>query len=495
MADISRSEFERNKRRKRLDEFTSTIDKVGAGLQPQDRAIFGAFAQLGGGLGDKLSKQDPAALTPDENRSFDIMEAFNQDMRTLRQDPAFQALDATEQSYRVQQLMADKSADAGDFQSFTQISQDLMQKKVANRTAAAQADRLEGAVQDAAVTRPVLEAEADATMKRMAQGTPVQMVRVTDGKPDLGAAVTVRQMPDGTIVDVDAGTPISPAEVMLLDDAIELSDAATVTGDTPSDLADTLFKQTGVTRMGKLREGISELDNLEGVVTRAADAFQQASDPQQIVGTAGGLLNFASNLVNALKGSAKNVSFFSDTDENGNPTEGATRFGLDNADEVVPDDAVPPAFRRNAESALKYKSAVMQLVYADARLEEPGARQLSDADIKNAMDRLGVSSGDPSAVLSNLESVMNNRLNVARNRFDRFGNRAIAAGLDRGDTFQRAFGVDPLERIGEIRSKLGAEFQRGQAETDGPIRPVAEEGGPAPIANEDADLINNILSR
>jgi len=70
-----------------------------------------------------------------------------------------------------------------------------------------------------------------------------------------------------------------------------------------------------------------------------------------------------------------------------------------------------------ANRAAEWKSMVIQLAYAVARAEEPGARQLSDTDFKNAVIQLGGASANPqtlmAVLLNNLSLRERDFLNMA----------------------------------------------------------------------------------
>jgi hypothetical protein len=60
-------------------------------------------------------------------------------------------------------------------------------------------------------------------------------------------------------------------------------------------------------------------------------------------------------------------------------------------------DIIPPNIRENDRARQEYYATLTQIVYARARANEPGARQLSDNDFKNAMMGLAGATNDPEA--------------------------------------------------------------------------------------------------
>ena len=59
---------------------------------------------------------------------------------------------------------------------------------------------------------------------------------------------------------------------------------------------------------------------------------------------------------------------------------------------------VPQSIANDERAIQRYKAAVVQMAYAKARANEPGARQLSDADFKNAIQQIGANAADPEAL-------------------------------------------------------------------------------------------------
>ena len=494
----TRAALVQQKRKAKLDEFKQGMAEQAATVAPEHRNTFMQFARLGDMLGQKMSGgANGAALTPEEDRSIRIMETANARIKELHQSPEFQTLDPMEKSFRAQKAVADAAAEAGDYSAYSNLATDLYNKRIQYRTAEAQTAVLEGEAKTVDNKVNLLNAEAEAELSRLNKGEPVQMVRVGANGPDLSEPVTVFQSVDGVLRD-ESGNEVSWGEVLPVDDAIALSDARGKSGGKAFTAGD-LSKQIGASNIAKLAQGLEDVDTMVAVNGRLNQALEEASDPQNIVGKQGGLLNFAADMWNLAVGTGKNLSgirIFEDRDADGNGTGTSQSFN-DSINTYISDDMVPAQFRTDAQAALKYKSAVMQLVFADARLEEPGARQLSDADIKHSMTRLGVSSGDPMAVLANLESVMQNRLNVSASRYERLGGQIDAYGLDRELTFKRLLGADPSDVINRARTTISKQnrLARNSEQEDDLINQAGAVGeGPA-LPKADADILDSILNR
>jgi len=487
---VSRPEFKAQKKKQRLNEFGATVDKMSAGLPQSDRQVFSMFANVGQQLADKVST-DVDALSPDEERSFSIMEGVNEKFRKLKTTPEFQKLEPVQQSYEFQRLIAEESAAQGDHESYFQITDDLYQRKLLAKKAGIELRGLEAETAGKEAELPVTKATAEASLNRLANGDATQMVRLgPDGRPQLDSMIQVQMMPDGSMRDAD-GNQVSWSEVMDPDLALEYDES--LAAGTGAEGYETLEKFIGTSEGGKLRATLSDAAGAVGTVERVVDAFEGATDPQQITGTSGGFLGFANNMMNAVAGSAKNIKVFAQRDEKGNGI-GESRTITEAADEFIDDSMVPEQFRGDAAMRTQYKSAMMQLLYADARLEEPGARQLSDADIQAAKDRLAFSSGDPRAVINTLGDVMKRRLEKTQMNFNHIKGMATARNLDPRRAVRRITGRDTdlffeeqNARLDKIRTR-GSEATKTKGNANVPMQNAPSYG-----AEGDA-LINEFLA-
>ena len=238
------------------------------------------------------------------------------------------------------------------------------------------------------------------------------------------------------------------------------------------------------------RELLKSSDDMIKIGQTITDAFEKAENPADIVGNVGGMNRLAAGIGRFIEGglSLANKLY----DDNGEPTGSTVKDFIDK----IPDSMVPERLRGTAAEASKYKAAIMRMVYADARLNEPGARQLSDADIENAMIRLGVDSNDPETVIGIFFDNMNDRLSGMTEQFTRIDN-ALSQGGHSG-SLKYVYGTDVLSDIAAKQEKLGS--MRGRDEkavttkpspSSSPAQPTPQ-GGPAPLAPEDADLLRDV---
>ena len=143
------------------------------------------------------------------------------------------------------------------------------------------------------------------------------------------------------------------------------------------------------------------------------------------------------------------------------------QYARDNLKELdgLMQDLVPEHLRVNATQRAEFYATLTQLVYARARTNEPGARQLSDADFKNAMANLAGNVSDPETFR---QVMMGNIMQDWQNFNDRYtalpdqvrnGNMVISAEGQRNyrsayDEFLREFGMGTFGNAGAVSDEL-----------------------------------------
>jgi hypothetical protein len=222
--------------------------------------------------------------------------------------------------------------------------------------------------------------------------------------------------------------------------------------------------------------------------------MQQGRDPASIVGTTGSFINFTRNFVDTVKGIGGSFIFNTPVvDENGDVVErnpgsasGATRLAERFGDLVsVPEGLIP-------EEVARYKSAIMQMAYADARMQEGGNR-LSDQDIRNALQRLGTDQGDPRRVATVLVENLSRRAESLRGRVNMYkGIGEGIPGFSGRAALRNVFGTeDPLGKIDANVRGVAELFERTMAQPEGGRDPVTgeplqrEQGSSDPGVNEE----------
>jgi hypothetical protein len=203
------------------------------------------------------------------------------------------------------------------------------------------------------------------------------------------------------------------------------------------------------------RELIQSTDQMTRIADNMVEAFEKAGDPRDIVGTVGGMNQLVSSVGKVFSGGLRAMQSFAEVGEDGiGIGKGKTANEWTSS---ISDEMIPESIRGKAQQASAYKAAIMQMVYADARLNEPGARQLSDNDITNAMVRLGVNSNDPQTVIDVFFTNMDDRLAVTEQKFSDVASTLEPVGG--AAALKTVYGRDIIgdlsqkrERISEIRS-------------------------------------------
>jgi hypothetical protein len=184
---------------------------------------------------------------------------------------------------------------------------------------------------------------------------------------------------------------------------------------------------TGKTGEGK-RNAVASMGEQADIVSTMSTLLMGMYDPQiafsDVAKTAGGVdrvVTFVDALANVFSRHGDDSS----TTFNGKRT--STRAQYEKATDVSylekyaeragksVEDLIPAHIRGDTQAMQLFQSQVMRLAYLDARLQEPSNRGLSDNDIFNALQRIGVGSPDPMVFVKNqletlgrLESKMGN---------------------------------------------------------------------------------------
>lgn len=173
--------------------------------------------------------------------------------------------------------------------------------------------------------------------------------------------------------------------------------------------------------------------------------IERGEDPAQIIGTTGSFVQTFNNVFNTAKSTAGFLSdvLVGDNELSPNSASFVKEFG----DSIrVPEGATPT-------EASRYKATVMRIVYMNARIQEPGARQLSDADIQRSMQSLGVNSASPQTLAATFFDNLQNasgQMNILLDSLEGLGEGV----LTREETQKAVFGTD----VDQTVFRLGDEF-------------------------------------
>jgi hypothetical protein len=185
----------------------------------------------------------------------------------------------------------------------------------------------------------------------------------------------------------------------------------------------------------------------------------KGEDPGVAIGTTGGLVRFAGNLFSTMKSasSAFNVSVGRDTNGDNVPDQFFSPNQL--ADEYGEFISIPESLQDNAKQAAQYRAAVMQLVYTNARVLEPGARQLSDQDIRNSMTSLGVDAADPRTLVAVLMNNFQNASERVKNSVMSIQGIGETLGVDSRDAQLSVYGRDAMTQLNKLEENMGSTLE------------------------------------
>lgn len=455
-----RAEMRRHKQRQSVSEFREKMVSASEGLPNGQDIVFQQFAEFGRMLGNKLSGGDKSgALTPEEEKDLQTMELANKKMSELRGSAEFQKLDPTQQSFAMTDALAAASFESGEIDAYLQLTATNAQRKMDYRRSNAELEKLGIENETAQIELDATEDAAEAAHDNFIKGRPQSFVRLVEGNPDMSSINTLRRRHDGTITDLD-GNQVDPSEYMLLDDAAKIASIYKAQGAGTVSNTDR-FKSLFTAKQRQEMDGqIRDLEKMSRISSQMSKTILNTDQPGNLTGNVGNFNRVTNDLLKTVQGVGRTVQVFASVD----PETGAgvgKGMGLKAAAEKHIDDSwVPEEFRSDARAASQWKASIMQMVYADARLEEPGARQLSDADITNAMSRLGVNGTDPMAVLGVFYNNMQQRFDVAASDFQRYENKMGSRAA-----LTEVMGADPLALIEEHKKTLGEGFNEALSHT------------------------------
>jgi hypothetical protein len=161
---------------------------------------------------------------------------------------------------------------------------------------------------------------------------------------------------------------------------------------------------SGSERTG-LRMQFDALDTQSAVMNSIADMFvemdESGKQPGEFLDGAGRITEFVTDLSDAAKnvGATWNVQIAKGSPEEIAAGKGEAMFNGPKDKGLVEEYGslveLPEGMSETGDAAAEYRSSIIQLAYAVARSNEPGARQLSDTDFRNAMKEIGTAAASP----------------------------------------------------------------------------------------------------
>lgn len=158
------------------------------------------------------------------------------------------------------------------------------------------------------------------------------------------------------------------------------------------------------TRSGQIAAHQRTLATQMRLATTMRDAMADAvagSGTLEILDRGGKATRFVTRLVDTANSIGRTgVKIFEGDTQVGSVdgSEASARAYIKNNKEFFSGITIPDTIRGDERAVERFQAAVVQMAYAKARAAEPGARQLSDTDFKNALNQIGAAASDPEAL-------------------------------------------------------------------------------------------------
>lgn len=342
-------------------------------------------------IGSILGGTGRDTVSDDEEKRLNAVQTAQQRFKEASErNPALNALDGQKKQNIFQKILADELAGQGEIALGLEIGANLEQKRNAQQL---QREELKQA--GIATERGQTAAELDANeliANRRGKITTVFPKGSTD--PNDGLTAFIQN--DGTAVAAD-GNPIPLGDYTILRPQGLGKDGKFRDRITPSEAAKVRAQQRAISQ--QMKAGLQMKSALQEAIT--------SDGKVNIMDGAGALTTGTVKVLDGLRAIASQIGGAVDViDENGRSQgrldsgPAASRYAKDNFDELDSrlSELTPANIRGNARAREKFYSALIQMTYAQARAQEPGARQLSDADFKNALAGLAGSTSDPESL-------------------------------------------------------------------------------------------------
>lgn len=483
-------------------EFQKTIATQAAYVHPNDRGIFNAFAQLGHAVGQAVNKGTP--LDPQDEVRLQIMEKSNAKIQELRQTEGWAQLEPGEKALRTQEAVARAALDAGDIQTFSQVSKQIQEQRSAQAKAAQLARKAGIDVENAELTRDGkrtanANAITEGVNKKLRGKKLRQEIKIAgekheeraqgntffvQGEDGMYKPVTGKLMPDGSLSGLDGQMYAGALSGTEMEQLTESNKRLTDSEEEPA--RDDILSEPELKRLDAFRKNIDKDERVAeanavrdqltiGVQIGEAliDSIEQGDSAEAIGGTAGSIAIFADNVSSAVKGvfGTMTKSYQGVATELDGETLGYGERGLSEYAERtgILDQFVP----KTVVNANKIKSNIVALSYAVARSNEEGGR-FSDQDIQRVMTQIGANYSNPKALAGTLSQLLTNK------SAQKMHNKARLGGIDKmlglgGKGMRLVYGTEETQasdaalagQFSEVMKKLGT---AGTPEGDAAIR-------------------------
>ena len=217
-----------------------------------------------------------------------------------------------------------------------------------------------------------------------------------------------------------------------------------------------------------MRMQFDSLDTQSAIMNAIADRFiemdRTGKQPGEFLDGAGQITQLVTNMKTAAinVGGTWRVQIAKGTDEEIAAGKGEALYNGPDDKNLVEEYAnmieLPEGMDATGDAAAEYQSAIIQLAYAVARSNEPGARQLSDADFKNAIKEIGAAAASPERLRRVILANFARKTKQVRSSIDRSGEIAASVGLTPEEGMTRILGSkarkDRLERFEAVETRF-----------------------------------------
>lgn len=454
-------QLRRRRDRARLDEaFAGAAPVRGSNAEANALAI---GQRMGAALGVKMN---PSQVTSDEQAQIEAVTRSRERFETMKASDPTIAADAHAAKTKYMRVLAEELMRSGDIERGVEMLSAADQRQLLVDKQAKELERLGIQVEREGVgldkDQLNLEIMGEDRIRKLA-GETGAFVPLAAGIDDINnSVVTGRVNENGELVAINpvTGEEYRTTQFLTLEDALKLREAAAkANGKGGSEGMKLFLSALPATDRRQISARRSAVTNQSKIMDGIAKEFQKFIDagraPEEILATPGRISTFVNNMKGIITatGSAFTAAAGIGNGDEDNPVvrlDGKERVGKQIMDSGQYDDLlgsiiVPQTVSEAGISAEVYKAQVVELAYAIARANEPGARQLSDQDFRKALEQIGATSGDPRSFG---RVVLQNFIRRAE---------AVEADADRVAGVGRVFGIPREQALGVV---YGTDFKK-----------------------------------
>lgn len=409
--------------------------------------------RAGTGVGAWLKgKLDDPQLSPDQKRDLEMREYAGTSIRQKMADDAGYRtkLEANPQlaGIEMKRKMGEWAFDNGHIELAAQLSQaagtELFEMREKEASIENMREERRGKIQDRKIKADEYHRDRDkATQILLPEADGTYDVAALDSKMVVGRWDSDRQA-----FVTDKGDEVT--DFMTFDQAMDLRQQAidAMDGEGVSNINDLDFaskvrlfhSSIGSSERVAMRAAHDALEAQSAIMNSIADKFDEARNqglkPGAFLDGQGKLADITSDIADMVTtaGNTFHVAVAKGTlqerkAEKGEvqPLYGTEEFNVAYAEELAAINA--PKWAETGNMAAEFQAEIVELAYAVARANEPGARQLSDSDFRHALKQLGAAAASPERLGRVMLGLFSRKANLMRDSISRAGGIATSVGL------------------------------------------------------------------